>query len=224
MTAADCYRLLGLPLTATFEEVKACYRRLARRYHPDVNPGDRQAQEKFVEITAAYKFLVAAQPPSPQLPNLPRPPKITVRPAPPYTPPPAPNATTTSPRAYARPPAPEPRTAAPRSPALQFNPDLSPLEQHLKATSYQQLQQFLKLGRFPRAVALVEGLVQRLPQDPEIRQWQAIAYQRWARALIRDRQLDKARIYLKKALNTDPHNRALWSEIEQDFQRLEQLL
>ncbi len=213
MTAADCYRILGLRVNASFEEVKARYRRLARQYHPDVNPGDRHAQDKFIEIAAAYKFLVAAQPAAPQSPPQspsqsppqsspqPRPPKITVSPAPP------------------------PQPASPRpAPSIQVNPKLSPLEHQLKVTSYEQLQQFLKLGRFPRAVALVEGLAQRIPQDPEIAQWQAIAYQRWARQLIRDRQCHKARIYLKKALNTDPHNRALWAEVEKDFQRLERLL
>jgi hypothetical protein len=216
MTAADCYRILGLRVNASFEEVKTCYRRLARQYHPDVNPGDRHAQDKFIEITAAYKFLVAAQPAAPSPPPSPpppsRPPKITVTPA-------APPAAATP-----KPTPPHQPGGSRKAPPIQINPKLSPLEHQLKVTSYEQLQQFLKLGRFPRAVALVEGLAQRIPQDPEIAQWQAIAYQRWARQLICDRQCHKARIYLKKALNTDPHNRALWAEIEKDFQRLERLL
>lgn len=214
MTAADCYRILGLPSNASFAEVKTCYRRLARQYHPDINPGDRQAQEKFVEVTAAYKFLVAAQPPAPPPPPSHRPPKITVHPRP-AAPPPPPA------RDYSSPAPP----AVPRkAPPIQFNPQLSPIEHQLKASCYDQLQKFLKQGRLPRAVALVEGLAQRIPNDPEVSQWQAIAYQRWAQQLIRDRQPEKARIYLKKALAADPHNRALWSEIERDFQRLERLL
>jgi tetratricopeptide (TPR) repeat protein len=95
------------------------------------------------------------------------------------------------------------------------------MDRRLKQHSYDQLQLLLKAQRFPRAIALVEGLAQRLPQDKEVRQWQAITYQRWGRQLIHDRQYDKARVYLKKALKTDPHNRALWSEVEREFQRLE---
>ena len=81
----------------------------------------------------------------------------------------------------------------------------------------------MKYKRYPRAIALAEGLAQRMPQDPEVRQWQAIAYQRWGRQLINERKLDKARNYLKKALKTDPQNRDLWAEIEYDFHQLESL-
>lgn len=64
------------------------------------------------------------------------------------------------------------------------------------------------------------------PYSEDFRQkvMQAIAYQRWGRHLTNERQLDKARIYLKKALRTDPHNRSLWAEVERDFHRLEQML
>jgi tetratricopeptide (TPR) repeat protein len=109
-----------------------------------------------------------------------------------------------------------------KQPPFQFT-NLSPLEQQLKTNSYQQLQQLLREQRFPRAIALIEGLARRLPQDSEVKQWQAIAYQRWGRQLIQERQLDKARIYLKKALRTDPHNRSLWAEVERDFRSMENL-
>ncbi|MBD0386151.1 MAG: molecular chaperone DnaJ, partial [Nostoc sp. C3-bin3] len=59
--------------------------------------------------------------------------------------------------------------------------------------------------------------------DAEVRQWLAIAYQIWGRALISEKQVLKARIYLKKALKTDPHNKSLWYEVQRDFQRLEQI-
>jgi len=103
-------------------------------------------------------------------------------------------------------------------------PPLSEIEYQLKWTSYERLQQLLKEQRFARAIALVEGLAQRIPQDPEVRQWQAITYQCWGRYLVKDGQLDKARIYLKKALKTDPHNRSLWAEVELDFRRMEQMV
>jgi tetratricopeptide (TPR) repeat protein len=100
-------------------------------------------------------------------------------------------------------------------------PFLSEYEQRLKWQSYDNLQESLREKRFARAVLIVEGLAQRLPFDAEIRQWQAITYQYWARQLIEEKKLDKAKIYLKKALQSDPHNRSLWLEIEKDFQRLE---
>ncbi|MGL6283801.1 MAG: tetratricopeptide repeat protein, partial [Microcoleaceae cyanobacterium] len=109
------------------------------------------------------------------------------------------------------------------SPSFIDHPHLSDYEQKLKHDCYLHLQQLIKYQRFPRAIALVEGLVQRLPQDREVKQWQAIAYQRWGRHLLNEGKLDKARSYLKKAVKTDPHNRALWEEVERDLQRLEQI-
>lgn len=53
----DYYAILGVPRNATEKEIKQAYRRLARKYHPDVNPGDKSAEEKFKEISEAYEVL-----------------------------------------------------------------------------------------------------------------------------------------------------------------------
>lgn len=53
----DYYEVLGVSKTATAEEIKRAYRKLARQYHPDRNPGDKQAAEKFKEIQDAYQTL-----------------------------------------------------------------------------------------------------------------------------------------------------------------------
>jgi len=53
----DLYAILGVPKTASTDEIRRAYRRLAKKYHPDMNPGDKQAEEKFKEITAAHEVL-----------------------------------------------------------------------------------------------------------------------------------------------------------------------
>jgi molecular chaperone DnaJ len=53
----DPYDVLGVARTATPDEIKSAYRRLARQYHPDVNPDNPEAEEKFKEIGAAYSIL-----------------------------------------------------------------------------------------------------------------------------------------------------------------------
>lgn len=55
--AKDYYESLGLKRGATPEEIKRAYRRLARKYHPDLNPGDKASEEKFKEINEAYSVL-----------------------------------------------------------------------------------------------------------------------------------------------------------------------
>ncbi|MDY7040971.1 MAG: molecular chaperone DnaJ, partial [Chloroflexota bacterium] len=57
----DYYEVLGLGREASQEEIKKTYRRLARQYHPDVNPGDEEAEEQFKEINEAYEVLSDAE-------------------------------------------------------------------------------------------------------------------------------------------------------------------
>ncbi|MBB5227218.1 molecular chaperone DnaJ [Treponema ruminis] len=53
----DLYQVLGISKTASQSEIKSAYRKLAVKYHPDKNPGDKAAEEKFKQITAAYDVL-----------------------------------------------------------------------------------------------------------------------------------------------------------------------
>jgi tetratricopeptide (TPR) repeat protein len=216
MDLADCYRLLGLRTGASYEAIKTSYRRLARQYHPDANPDDPdRAKEKFIQLTDAYKYLISVVPPT-ALPTQ------KVKPEPRRAPSQPDIKVTVTPTPAAKPAA-RPKTQAGKAPPVEFNPDLSFTDRQLKESSYEQLQQFLRGQRYPRAIALVEGLAQRMPHDTEIRQWQAITYQRFGRHLIGQKEGEKARVYLKKALRTDPHNKSLWYEVDRDFRRLEQV-
>lgn len=252
MDLASHYKTLGLRHGAPLHEVKVAYRQLVRRYHPDVNPGE-QAVEQFIQISDAYTALSEAiRPIAPaaqtasstadwiddadeltpsgplnleyldvenlklQLENLgigsftrepAASPDISSA-AEPYE---------SEPSFHSRPEA-EP----PPIPTKPQNAHLPP-EERLKQDAYHQLRELLRQHKFPRAIALVEGLAHRMPADSEIIQWQAIVYQRWGRQLISQGQAHKARIYLKKALRTDPNNHSLWSEVNRDFWQLDNI-
>jgi len=210
MDFGDCYRVLGLRSGASFVDIKTSYRRLAQQYHPDINPGDKKAQDKFIALTEAYKLLLTVVPPEEMAQRSSQPQATETQTK---TKRPEPVVTVTIEKPTPKPP-PKP-TPKP--------PNLVEIEQRLKWKTYEQLQRFLKERRFPQAIALAEALAERLPEDPEVRQWQAIAYQIWGRALIGEKQLLKARIYLKKALKTDPNNKSLSQEVQRDFQKLEQV-
>jgi len=197
MDLEDYYRILGLRSGVSFADVKASYRRLVQQYHPDINPNDLKAKDKFIAVTEAYKFLQTVLP-SEEIKSRTNEVKTDVSSA---------REVQTQP-------------AAPKTTVISHPPNLEDIEQRLKWKTYEQLQRFLQERRFPQAIALAEALMARLPADAEVRQWLAIAYQIWGRVLITEKQLPKARIYLKKALKTDPYNKALWNEVQQDFQRL----
>ncbi|MFZ5758933.1 MAG: DnaJ C-terminal domain-containing protein [Thermodesulfobacteriota bacterium] len=57
MAAHDYYKILGVTKTATADEIKKAFRKLALKYHPDKNPGDKKAEEKFKEANEAYAVL-----------------------------------------------------------------------------------------------------------------------------------------------------------------------
>ncbi|NMA67636.1 MAG: DnaJ domain-containing protein [Clostridiaceae bacterium] len=57
MKYRDYYEILGVKKDATQEQIKKAYRKLAKAYHPDANPGDKNAEEKFKEVSEAYEVL-----------------------------------------------------------------------------------------------------------------------------------------------------------------------
>ena len=53
----DYYEVLGVDKNASEAEIKRAYRKVAKKYHPDMNPGDKEAEEKFKEAAEAYEVL-----------------------------------------------------------------------------------------------------------------------------------------------------------------------
>ena len=61
MEYRDYYKILGVSRSASNKEIKRAYRKLARRYHPDLRPDDKSAEQKLKAINEAYEVLGAAE-------------------------------------------------------------------------------------------------------------------------------------------------------------------
>ena len=141
MDIADYYRQLGLRSGASLSQVKSSYRKLARQYHPDVNPGNEQAKNKFIAITEAYKFLVNIAPAD-----------VAESKAASSSQPPA--ATGPASQVKAQPQAVK---VTRKQQPIPDSQDLSAAEKKLKQDAYFELQQLLKYQRFPKLSGIFAG-------------------------------------------------------------------
>jgi tetratricopeptide (TPR) repeat protein len=224
MHISECYRLLGIPRNATLDDIKVAYRRLARKYHPDVNQDDPAATDKFRMVQEAYKMLkdadksdgasTGASGTSSYGANVWRSPS-----------PSTPIQTTT-----------KKTTEPPKSPQAQpkvkvevkqVNNQVDPInsdpELKLKLDMLRRVQDLLKQKKYIVAIAVVEGMSERFPNSPEVIHWKAVTYHRWSSELILVGKLREAEIYLNKALTTDPKNRELSFEVKRDLERVQNL-
>jgi tetratricopeptide (TPR) repeat protein len=201
-----CYQLLGLCRGASLDELKAAYRSLARKWHPDLNPGDLEAHQRFITLNQAYQILLdgIANPTEQARTN-----STGSTPANSQSP--------TNPDRHVR-----VNTHRPSQQPAATSP-ASKDESELKWQLYYELQSLLKQQQFLKAIVLIEGLAHHSPQDRQVCQWQGIIYSQYGHQLVQRREFDKARIYLKKALKVDPHNRQLWQEVDRAFNRITQL-
>ncbi len=221
MHLSECYRLLGIPRDATVDDIKVAYRRLARKYHPDVNQNDPYAVEKFRQVQEAYKMLKDTDlsdkskqilSKDGEVNNYSRTHSKTEPPVPP--PPPT----------FVRKPPVHPKIKIEvKQVSSHIDPINSDPELKLKLDMLRRVQDLLKQKKYVVAIAVVEGMSERYPHAPEVIHWQAVTYHRWGSELMLKGKLREAEIYLNKALNTDPKNRELSFEVKRDLERVKQL-
>jgi hypothetical protein len=191
MNLEQCYQLFNLQPGATSDEIRGAYRKLARVMHPDVNPEDLKAHDRFVTLNQAYQLLLE---------------------------------TSERPLEYQISAVQVPQKTPGKSPVAQPSPTLSRQDADLKWQTYQKLQELLRNREFVKTIALVDGLAQRMESDQDVKQWQGIVYYFFGQHLIDRDQLDKARIYLKKALKADPNNSQLVQQVKHEHRRIEQIM
>ncbi|MEL6815043.1 MAG: J domain-containing protein, partial [Cyanobacteria bacterium J06598_3] len=225
MNLARHYRTLGLRPGSSGREIKAAYRQLVRRYHPDINP-DKQAVERFIKINDAYTAISEVtqararrshQYSTYSVHQSTTPPDSTHHKEQKTPSSQSSQSTDQVEAAVQKNPAADRATATEQTPKATVEPlnlenlnvenlkrqleklgigkfsasqetdiadsaktqaKLSTDEQEteLKQEAYLQLKTLLQKQKYPRAIALVEGLAHRMPSDAEISQWQAIVY------------------------------------------------
>ncbi|OIP72621.1 MAG: molecular chaperone DnaJ [Oscillatoriales cyanobacterium CG2_30_44_21] len=211
MHLSECYRLLGVPRNATLDDIKVAYRRLARKYHPDVNQNDPTTTDKFRLVQEAYKTLKDSDKSASGSDMFAKSKVADVV-------------------ENKRSPTPPPQKQPPRNIKIEVkqvsyrvDPLNSDPELKLKLDMLRRVQDLLKQKKYVVAIAVVEGMGERFPDSPEVIHWKAVTYHRWGSELILVGKLREAEIYLNKALNTDPKNRELIFEVKRDLERVQQL-
>jgi hypothetical protein len=216
MHQSECYRLLGLPRNASWDDIKVAYRRLARKYHPDMNRDDPAAAEKFRFVQEAYQILKDVE--AGVLPKQSTPPRSSPSQSTPHSKAPPPKSS----------PQPQKQPTKVKIEVKNVTYNVDPInsdpELKLKLDTLHRLQDLLKQRKYVVAIAIAEGMRERFPKSPEVVHWQAVAYHRYSNELILGGKLREAEVYLTKALSTDPGNRELCFEVRRDLERVKGML
>ncbi len=197
MDIDDCYRLLKLSHDASLDDIKSAYRRLSRKYHPDVNQSDPKATEKFRQVKEAYDILkqVALK----KTPTESKEQKAEGRVRVKYKP----RAKSTSYYTHY---------------TSKTNNRSQDLKQKLKL-----LQNLIKGKNYCDTVWVVEELRRCYPSDPEVAHWEAIAYYHRGNELLQQYRYIQAREYLTKALYADPQNHELCFMAKRALDRIDEV-
>jgi tetratricopeptide (TPR) repeat protein len=195
ITLEKSYTLFGLQPSASIEEIKTIYRQMAKEIHPDLNPDDPTARDRFYTLNQAYQLLISAHSvdtqqdvdPSDTAAHSDRVERVRVN----YV----------------------------------VDPPLSPPDLQLKQEVFENLEKLIRQENFEKAVSVIDLLVRVVPDRPEILKKQSEIYFKYAQDLVNRRtRLNLARTYLKTSLKLDPHNQQRWQAVERQFNRIERLL
>ena len=194
MHLSECYKLLGIPRNATLDDIKLAYRRLARKYHPDLNQNDLTAKDKFQTLQKAYETLKNAdrEDLSKEL----------------FSKNNSASSTKYQPTSHS------PKIKIEVNQVDLFKPKLDILK---------RIQNSLKQKKYLEAISFAEEMSEKFSDSSVIIHWKAVAYHRWGSELVLASNLGEAEIYLNKALNADPSNRELCFEIKRDLERVQRL-
>lgn len=195
ITLEQAYNLLRLNQSASIDEIKAIYRQMAKSMHPDLNPEDPTARDRFNTLNQAYQLLlVAARSTTANL-----------------------NSDTVTNVDS------QDRSTSVRV-SYVVEPTLSPADLQLKQEIFESLEKLMRQDNFTKAVSTIDLLVKVIPNCQEISRKQSEIYFKYAQDLVKQRtQLHLARTYLKASLKIDPHNQQRWEAVNREFNQIERL-
>jgi DnaJ domain len=196
ITLEKSYQLFRLNPSASIAEIKTIYRQMAKAIHPDLNPNDPTARDRFNSLNQAYQLLLVAAQLTVDNIDIDTEPELNHN-----------SQTTTSVRV-----------------SYVVDPPLSPKDLQLKIEVFDSLDKLIRQGNFTKAVTVVDMLVRVIPNCNEIFKKQSEVYFKYAQELVNQRaQLNLARTYLKASLKIDPHNQQRWQAVNREFNRIERL-
>lgn len=195
ITLEQAYNLLGLNPSASIDEIKTIYRRMAKSMHPDLNPEDPTARDRFNTLNQAYQLLLVAA-----------------------------RSTTANINSDTIPDVDSHDRATSVRVSYVVEPTLSPADLQLKQEIFESLEKLIRQGNFTKAVSTIDLLVKVIPNCKEISRKQSEVYFKYAQDLVKQRtQLQLARTYLKASLQIEPHDRQRWEAVNREFNQIERL-